>query len=685
MHVRYLLAVTAPNARQAKTLAVMAENAGLELVSFGAPYEAAAWLERNEPHAVVLDLRVAGVNDICREVRSKRQLCGVPIIALTRQIADGEAARFYAVGVDDVLPLDANAQLLARLRQVSQQSLAPPPHQGIAIVADPEAHRGDIFGRVFMNAGYDIKYALDDRSLILADVASKAQVIVVSSKLGDPRSLIETARADGSAAVWVVVVPRRELEALGQRLAGLEGVAVIARDAPPTDSLFFANELRLPPGARQRKGERRLYGTQVRFRAVGGVDTDFGFSYNVSDAGMYVRTLAPPAAARVWLEVRPPHSSEWACLEAEVAWRRPFNTESAAAAVPPGFGVKLLSGLGQSLVAWKRAVRDLSRSTPQRAGGGLATLMNEALIGEAVPPLVEDSVVEVAPAWGAEEDEATTLDGLVAAKESWEPVTEDDQLIASVRPPPAAALPAELPLPPPPRRAPPDRLPNGPASPPALPPVPVLATTPEAAPDADMLASLPETPRVMLVPLAGKPRRARWALAAIGAGGLLLAGSVWALAGSDVAAEAAPAEATPAVPPPVSRPAPKAPAAPAPVEAAPPTAPTPPAPPGSAPASAEEMPRAEAVPALTKAAVPTDDSDLKPNEGGLLVHSQAGLRVFVQGVERGRTNERFVLPCGYRFLRLQGAAEGVWVSEGRSVLVTCKTTTEVELAAQPAE
>lgn len=678
MSTRYLLAVTAPNARQAKTLAVMAENVSLELVVFGEAYAAAAWLERNDPRAVVLDLRVAGVNDVCRKVRSKRQLCGVPVIALTRQISDGEAARFYAVGVDDVLPIEANAQLLARLAQLSQASLKPPQHQGLAIVADPEAQRGDIFGRVFSNAGYDIEYAVDGRALLFGEKTASARVIVASSKLGAPRSLIEAVRAGGSKAVWIVVAPRRDLDPVTQSLAGLEGVAVIARDAPPTDALFFANELRLPPGARQRKGERRLYGTQVRFRPVGGVDTDFGFSYNVSDAGIYVRTLAPPAADRVWLELRPPHANEWVCLEAEVAWRRPFATESGAA-VPPGFGVKLQSGLGQSLMVWKRGVRDFSRTTPHRAAGGLAGLMSEALKHESLPSLGEDSVVEAAPAWGAEDEDATTLDGLVAPTDSYLPVEDEDQVLASVHPPPIAPLPADL-RPPPPRRPPPDRLPDGPPSPRALPPLPVesATTTTEtsvqiSAPEA---SEPPEPPSIVMVQLGSQPRRPPWAVGAIVAGTLLLAGSVWALAGGD-AAEAAPQVAA-RPPAPEAAAAEPAAAEPAAAEPAAPRAATPPAEPSPPPADAP----ASAPPA--NAAPPTDNSDLKPNEGALLVHSQAGLRVFVQGVERGHTNERVVLPCGYRFVRLQGETAGVWVSEGVSVLVTCKTTTEVELKAEPA-
>lgn len=657
MSARYLLAVTAPNARQAKTLGVLAEDAALQLVTFGEPQDAIAWLERHDPRAVVLDLRVAGVNGVCRKLRSKRQLCRVPIIALTHQISDGETARFFAVGVDDVLPIDAHPQLLLRLREFSQQSLASPQHRGIAIIAEPEIQRGDVFGRVFMNAGYDIQYALDDPLLLYPEATLLAKVIVVSTKLGDPRRLIEAAKAEGSKAVWVVVAPRTDLDALDGRLAGLEGVAVIARDAPPTDALFFSNELRLPAGARLRKGERRLYGTQVRFRPVGSVDCDFGFSYNISDAGLYVRTLAPPVSERVWLEVRPPQTNEWVCLEGEVAWRRPFATESGAP-VPPGFGVKLLSGLGQSLVVWKRAVRDFSRTT-HRTSGGLAALVRDTLVREGLPLLVEDSL-EPAPLWGAEDDDPPQRHDSVEPYESWEPVLEEDHPLVSVRPPPAPPLPRDL------------ARPQTTASATAqhdesreLPSPPAATMNDDALP-----AIAPPTPQLTTVALATRTRRSPWAFGVIAAGGLLLAGSVWALAGGDKARRASP----------LTKSLPSAAAAAAraadPIEAR--AGSVAPAPSSAQPTSSVEPP------SPTPAAASIDNSDLKPNEGGLIVHSQAGLRVFIQGVERGRTNERFVLPCGYRFVRLQGAAVGVWVSEGVSVVVGCRTTTEIELQAKPA-
>lgn len=637
----------------------MAESAGLELLVFGEALEATAWLDKRAPHAVVVDLRVAGVNDVCRKVRSRRQLCSVPIIALTRQLTDGETARFLAVGVDEVLPFSAGTQLFSRLGGLSGASLKPPPHQGVMIVAEAEPQRADVFGRVFMNAGYDIKYAVDDRSVLFYERDQVANVIVLGAKICEPRALIEEARALGSQAVWVVNTSRRELEALTDELADLEGVAVVARDAPPTDALFFANELRLPPGARQRKGERRLYGTEVRFRDVGGAENDFGFSYNISDSGIYVRTLAPPVSERVWLEVRPPSSQAWAVLEVEVVWRRPFASQSSAA-VPPGFGAKIHAGLGQSLLVWKRAVRDFSRASAPRAGGGLASLVNQTLQGEGLLPLIDEPALEPAPAWGAEDEEVSTLDGLVTAGDSWEPVTDADQIHSVAMPLPEGALPLDLtdlvelePLGPPP-------LPAGKAEQP--PPLPGVAGH-----------GRPVPPQLPVAVAAAKPtgrrlKRSHWMLAA--AGVVLVVGATGALALSagGVAGERATLAAQP-------------PRAAVPKERAP----------KPQPESIEAVLEigaaapADAAPAARpNNAQPPDNSDLKPNEGGLIVNSAPDLKVFIQGVERGVTNKRLILPCGYRYVRLQGQRAGTWVSEGLSVLVTCRATTEVELPAKPA-
>lgn len=523
------------------------------------------------------------------------------------------------------------------------------------IVAEAEPQRADVFGRVFVNAGYDIKYAVDDRSVLSYEREDSSLVIVLNAKLGEPRSLIERARAAGSRAVWVVNTSRAELEVLTHELADFEGVAVIARDAPPTDALFFANELRLPPGARQRKAERRLYGTEVRFRDVGRSEDDFGFSYNISASGIYVRTLASPAANRIWLEIRPPGSQAWAVLEVDVVWRRRFGSESAAA-VPPGFGARIHGGLGQSLILWKRAVRDFSRLSAPRAGGGLASLVNQTLQEEGLLAEIDEPALEPAPAWGAEDEGVSTLDGLVTVGDSWKPVTDEDQLDSGVMPLPAGELPLDLT----------DLVEPEPSEPP---PLPAAAVEPPPLPDQPPGAHPPSTsPAARTV--GSRFERRHWGLAA--AAMLLVAGAVGALTfagGIESRVVAKPAAQPQRVPASIERePKSRSPS----VE------------------TSVQPRRPAAADAEARTAEPTsqskehDNSDLKPNEGGLVVNSSPALKVFIQGIERGVTNQRMILPCGYRYVRLQGEQAGAWVSEGLSVLVTCRSTTEVDLPAKPA-
>jgi hypothetical protein len=74
----------------------------------------------------------------------------------------------------------------------------------------------------------------------------------------------------------------------------------------------------------------------------------------VSLGGLYERTLAPAPDDALWLELRPARAKQRVRLEARVAWRRPFQ-EMHGATVPPGFGVEIIDGLGDSLTIWREA------------------------------------------------------------------------------------------------------------------------------------------------------------------------------------------------------------------------------------------------------------------------------------------------------------------------------------------
>src|SRR5207245_1300940 len=98
-------------------------------------------------------------------------------------------------------------------------------------------------------------------------------------------------------------------------------VAVVNAYGPPDDVLFEANRLLEPRQSDGRADARQLYGTIVRLRWDERGEADIGYSYNVSSVGLFIRTLAAPAASSVELELLPPGMETMVRLKAEVIWR----------------------------------------------------------------------------------------------------------------------------------------------------------------------------------------------------------------------------------------------------------------------------------------------------------------------------------------------------------------------------
>ena len=366
-HTQRLLVLARLDPEQKRVLGVTATANELELTTLDAVEPALTWLDRNDPRVVVFDTALPRADKLCAKIRSKKNLARVPILGITSEVNDALAPKFYGMGADDLIPPSFGGALMTRLRAMPKEdSLRPPANRGKAVIADSDRARGDVFGRVLANAGYDVKYALDPLSLKFYAQQTDLEVVVANAELGDPRQHIELSRKAGSRAPWIVTAQRRDLEAHIAALADLERVRVMGLGAPPENVLFTSNELLRGDQRAARASERVLYGTVVDFRAAGGDDDELGFTYNVSAGGLYVRTLAPPPSEKVWLELRPPRVKERIRIEGRVAWKRSFF-DAAAATVPPGFGVEITDGLGNALEVWRDAYRTLApaQAAPQ--------------------------------------------------------------------------------------------------------------------------------------------------------------------------------------------------------------------------------------------------------------------------------------------------------------------------------
>jgi CheY-like chemotaxis protein len=622
-HTKRLLVLARLDPEQKRVLGVTATANELELFVLESVDSALTWLERNQPRLVVFDTALPKADKLCAKVRSKKALALVPIIGIAAEINDALAPKLYGMGADDLIPPAFGSALMARLRAMPKEaSLHPPPDRGKAVVADADKTRGDVFGRVLANAGYDVKFALDELSLKFYAQQTDIKVVVANGEIGDPGALITQARQAGSKAAWIVTAQRRDLESFAAKLAPLASTRVMGLGAPPENVLFTSNEL-LSAGTRPaRHSPRLLYATTVLFRDSGADLDELGSTYNVSAGGLYVRTMAPAPNVPVWLELRPPRSKQWVRLEGRVAWQRPFH-QAAGATVPPGFGVELTAGLGSALAAWREGYAALGEQ--------------EAAARRAPPPPPRPAPLRarVAPPSAPE-------------KEPIEELGEAEFLPATEPPPPPAQSPA---APPPPSDV--------------LLPIPAMAKVPEIAAPPAAAAPEPIAP-AMAEPRPGRSRSRLWLWL------LLVTGLVGGVAAAVVAT----------TPPTAPAPEPIAPTAPTPSMAEAATVESDAMTPDPA-SGADATSAAQAASADASAEPETPAAELLANQGYLFVEAEGAFDVYATGVKIGPSNQTNLSRCGLRYVRLGEGDPVRWRSGGHTVDVKCQDTTRVTIAVTP--
>jgi CheY-like chemotaxis protein len=349
-----VLAVGPFDGARRHSLEQVAGEAAFDLVLAEGAQAAAEALEGCRPCAVLAAASELADQSLAVEIRRDPERAALPLIALADDNSDLAFANAFASGADDLTSLARPRSVIARLRAVPREpTAAPRSGRGAVLVADADRSRRAIVGRVLRNAGYSVTFAA---SAVDAAEFAKNQglsIIVWSGDLAEsPRSVVEATRAGGSDAIWIVTSTPRELRATREALSGIEGLAVADGYGPPENVLFLSNDLGRRDLANQRSSARLLYGTTVAFRGAGRDEDEFGYSYNVSEKGLYVRTLVAPADELLWLELRPPRAERRVRLVARCVWRRRFGRDERAT-VPAGFGVEIVDGAAADLAAFR--------------------------------------------------------------------------------------------------------------------------------------------------------------------------------------------------------------------------------------------------------------------------------------------------------------------------------------------
>lgn len=332
-------------------LSVAAQEARLELRFAEDPATLTALLDA-EPVATVMDSSSPTVEDAFQLARAHPAGKRIPMIAVAEELDDLVFAQTFSAGGDDAVELSQLRPLLARLRLArGLQRLPDPEPRGLAVVADADVERRKLRARTLYGAGFAVQFASTAAEALQQMQSKTPKLLLLEGDLeGGSEALLESAKVH-SAAIHVLLSRPQSLLAATQSLEGHVNAAALDAYAPAESIIFLVNELQGPRLANRRKTRRVLYGTKVAFRGEGREQGDYGFNYNLSAEGLYVRTLAPPEDEHVWLELRPPRSNRWVHLEGRVVWRRPFG-QIATATVPPGFGVQLLEVTPRNLTTW---------------------------------------------------------------------------------------------------------------------------------------------------------------------------------------------------------------------------------------------------------------------------------------------------------------------------------------------
>jgi DNA-binding response OmpR family regulator len=350
---RHVLAVGAFAAPERDALAEMAQASAMDVHVEAEPSAAAAWLDTRQAVAMLIDGEMPGGEAFAVERRAESQHATLPVLTLNHAVNDLSFAEAFSWGADDVVNRDDPHALVSRLRHLPKE---PCPmaaaNRGVALVADRDRNRRIVVGRVLRNAGYSVTFAVSGDDVEKFVKESPVELVVTSAGLhASPLDTVQKARELGSRALFIVNCPPRDLKQARRAFAAVERATPTDGFAPAENVLFVSNELGRGFGTDKRTSPRLLFGTTVNFRGAGRESDDRGYSYNISENGLYVRTLAPPDDELVWLELCPPRGERRVRLVGKVAWRRGLG-KGEFATVPPGFGVQIVDGAKMDLEYW---------------------------------------------------------------------------------------------------------------------------------------------------------------------------------------------------------------------------------------------------------------------------------------------------------------------------------------------
>jgi hypothetical protein len=334
-------------------LETVAHDSGLELAILNEAGSANAWLAQNLPKLLVVDASANDAEGVCLGTRTQVEHANTPIVVAHRELDDLSFAEAFSWGGDDAVRLGEVRSAIARIRNLPKDVPVPVSNRrGVAVVADPDRARRLVRARVLRNAGYRIQFSVEASEAKRFAQDPATNLVLIDAELDGAVDTAQDCAGGRRDVLHVVLGAPRQLPMLSTALFGNDNCVIADGFAPAENVVFLANEYSRGGVNNKRASRRLLYGTMVAYRSEGRDVDDFGYAYNISEGGLYVRTLAPPEEDSVWLELQPPRSNRRVRLEGAIVWRRRFGPAENAT-VPPGFGVRIVDGSSKSMAAWR--------------------------------------------------------------------------------------------------------------------------------------------------------------------------------------------------------------------------------------------------------------------------------------------------------------------------------------------
>jgi two-component system cell cycle response regulator len=329
-------------------------DAGCGCIALDAAARCIEVAAEQQPLAIFLDYEIGSVrgDEVCRELKADARTAKLPVLMLTSATAAHEIMYSWRAGADDFLPKPIKPpQVSSKIRAlVAGTQHVPSARQWAAIgrvmlVDDSRFYRNTL-GDALEHSGLELIYAKNGQEALRALERASGPLDTIICDIAMPKmdglTFLRELRSDPKRRGIKVLMCSglNQTPQMRDDIAQLTAIPVLDKRQLTVEQLVAQVLEMVRPGADELRSNRRVpFFSIVEYCEADGDVWNSGFSYNISQGGIFVRTLTGlPQRAAVKLKF-----SLGPLVEVEgrgiVAWSNPFRPRTTFTC-PVGMGVR---------------------------------------------------------------------------------------------------------------------------------------------------------------------------------------------------------------------------------------------------------------------------------------------------------------------------------------------------------